>query len=166
MAARGQRSAHRTREGEVELGPARLGEARALAAISRSYIEHGLEWRWRSDSIAAGIRAEDTRVVVARDVARLPVGFAMMAFDFGARTAHLQLLAVVPSHRRQGLATRLVVWLEAIAKRGGIRRLELEVRAREAPARAFYGRLGFREIARLPGYYQGRESALRLSRGL
>ena len=42
----------------------------------------------------------------------------------------------------------------------------LEVRADNAGARAFYERLGYRRLALLPGYYQGREDALRLERSL
>ena len=163
MASRGQRGEGTPREDGTLFGPARLGEARVLAAISQRYIEHGLDWRWRTASIAAAIRAADSRVVVARSD-RSAVGFAMMSFDFESCTAHLQLLAVLPSHRRRGLATQLLGWLEVIAKRGGIARVELEVRERELPARALYRRLGFREVARLPGYYQGREDALKLAR--
>ena len=134
-----------------------------LGEISRRNIEAGLGWRWRAGAIAERIRDEDSCVVVAREAGAI-AGFAAMSFDFAAARGHLLLLAVVPEARRQGLATSLLDWLEVLARCGGIRRVELEVRARARPARAFYAQRGFQEIARLPGYYQGREDGLRLAK--
>ncbi len=165
MASRRARTADPHREGGVQLEPARLCDARTISTISRREIEHGLGWRWRPASVVAHIRAEDSCVVVARDDDRL-VGFALMAFRFEEREAHLLLLAVVPSRRRAGLATGLVDWLETIARRGGIERLQLEVRETARAARSFYDRLGYQLVSRLPRYYQGREDGLRLEKRL
>ena len=71
---------------------------------------------------------------------------------------------VEPAVRRRGLGCALVEWLEKLARVGGILRVELEVRADDPGAGAFYHRLGYREIGRLPGYYQGRLDAVRLAR--
>ena len=153
------------RVGTVELGPARLSDARELAAISRRHVENGLTWRWRTAGILQHIREEDSCVVVARDGNRI-VGFALMSFTFEERDAHLLLLAVVPSHRRSGIGTRLLDWLEVIARRGGILRIRLEVRDTAAPAQHLYRTQGFELVSRLPGYYQGREDAIRLQKRL
>ena len=153
------------RAGTVQLGPARLPEARELAAISRRYVENGLTWRWRTADILQHIRGEDSCVVVARDGAPI-VGFAMMSFRFEERDAHLLLLAVVPSHRRSGIGTRLLDWLEVIARRGGTLRIRLEVRDTAAAAQHLYRARGFEPISRLPGYYQGREDAIQLQKRL
>lgn len=151
--------------GTVELSPARLAEARELAAISRRYIEAGLAWRWRTTSLAQHIGAEDSCVVVARDDPRT-AGFALMSYDFEAQDAHLLLLAVVPRYRRRGIGTRLLEWLEVMARRGGIGRIRLEVRESAAPAQHLYRALGFEPVSRLPGYYQGREDAIQLQKRL
>jgi ribosomal protein S18 acetylase RimI-like enzyme len=45
-------------------------------------------------------------------------------------------------------------------------RINLELRTDNAPARAFYENLGFTAAGVVQGYYQGRESALRMSRRL
>ncbi len=42
----------------------------------------------------------------------------------------------------------------------------MELRARNADALAFYRAIGFEETLRLPGYYSGRETAIRMIRML
>ena len=69
-------------------------------------------------------------------------------------------MAVDPGLRRSGVGKALWGWLETLARRGGVDRVQLEVRADNLGASAFYWSLGFREVARLPGYYQAREDAL------
>jgi ribosomal-protein-alanine N-acetyltransferase len=145
----------------LEIGPARLPEASEIAAISRRTVEAGLPWQWRASRVAACIRHENTCVLVAREGRRV-VGFALMSFRFEEGEAHLLLLAVAPERRRAGLATRLVRWLEVLARRGGLRRIELEVREGAQPARSFYAARGYVQRSRLRGYYQGREDALLL----
>jgi ribosomal-protein-alanine N-acetyltransferase len=78
--------------------------------------------------------------------------------------AHLNLLAVAPAHRRRGIARRLVFWLEETALTAGTFVVGLELRAGNEAARAFYHALGYHELVRIPGYYQGVESAIRMVR--
>lgn len=62
-------------------------------------------------------------------------------------------LAVLPEHRRAGIGAALVTALcEALAAAGS-KRLTLEVRVSNGPAKALYARLGFAEIAKRPRYY-------------
>jgi ribosomal protein S18 acetylase RimI-like enzyme len=150
---------------DLKLRSARASEAPRLADMSRRWIERGLGWRWRPARLAACMRDGDTEVLVAADGAAL-IGFAVMQFRFAEREADLLLLAVDPTRRRCGVARALVTWLEQVARLGGIESIALEVRANDVGARAFYRALGFRERARVRGYYQGREDALRLVRRL
>ena len=136
-----------------------------IAGLSRDLVECGLAWRWRRGSIASHIRQEDSCLLAARDRGDV-VGFALMSFDWTERRAHLLLLAVRPAHRRCGVATGLLEWLETLARRGGIRHVHLEVRETAAAARALYAHQGFRQTGRTPGYYDGREDALRLEKAL
>ncbi len=145
------------------LGCAHLPEAARIAEMSRRWIEHGLTWRYRRDSIARQIRDAETEVVVARDVESV-VGFAVMEFHFDARRAHLVLLAVEPAYRRRGAGVALFRWLEKIARLGGITRIQLELRADNQAARAFYERLGFRATELRRGYYDGRQDAINMAR--
>ena len=61
---------------------------------------------------------------------------------------------------------RWCAWLEACALTAGIGTVYLEARLRNQEARSFYRRLGYREIALVRGYYQGREDGVRIARDL
>jgi ribosomal-protein-alanine N-acetyltransferase len=124
-------------------------------------VEHGLRPRWSAERVAACVRDPETEVVVAWRGGRL-AAFAIAEFRFEARRAHLVLLAVSQAERRRGVGRAVLAWIEKLARRGGIASLDLELRAGNAPARRFYASLGFREIGRVAGYYDGREDARRL----
>ena len=150
-------------DSELSLQLARPADASASAAMSRDLIEQGLPWRWTAKRVAASIAAPNVNVLVARVDGRI-VGFAIMRY--GDDDAHLDLLAVAPQQRRHGVATQLLEWLEKCASVAGTFRIALEVRASNCGAQLFYERMGYRTLGQLPGYYQGRESALQLGRDL
>lgn len=131
--------------------------------MSRELIEAGLGWRYRPAHIRRLICDPDTIVLIAKDRQRVS-GFAIMAF--GDERAHLVLLAVLPADRRQGTGRRLVEWLLESAATAGIASVHLELRADNPAARAFYRALGFTDTLLIPGYYGGRETALRMLRVL
>lgn len=87
-----------------------------------------------------------------------------------AGEAEILTLAVAPSARRRGLATRLVAGFLDRAARAGATRAFLEVAAGNGPARALYTRAGFTETGRRPRYYRhpdgSRSDALVLARAL
>lgn len=142
---------------------AAAGDARLIAELSRDHIERGLGWRWTPARIAAAMNAHDMNLAVAcRGDALL--GFGLMRYKDDE--AHLSLLAVADSARRQGVATALLGWLECCALTAGIGIVRLEARASNRSALAFYRRRGYRPVARAPGYYLGREDAIRLARDL
>jgi len=145
------------------LGLARRDDGRAIAEMSRDLIEHGLPWSWTAARVQRFICGAESSVVVARRSARI-AAFAIM--HFGDESAHLNLLAVAADHRRQGLGRRLMEWLTSTAVEAGVLRINLEVRVPNSAARLFYRALGFQEQGLVPGYYQGREAALRMTRSL
>lgn len=138
-------------------------DADCIAGMSRDHIEQGLGWRWTAPRILAAMAAPDMNLAVALR-AEVRVGFGLMRYKDDE--AHLSLLAVTAGARRQGVATALVRWLERCAETAGIGIVNLEARESNAAALAFYDRLGYRRIARVPGYYLGREDAVRLARDL
>ena len=147
-----------------ELSLAVAADANPIALMSRTLIEDGLpRWSWNPARVARAIAARDTLVVVARDDTAL-AGFAIM--EFGDEQAHLSLLAVLPSRQRRGIGGALIDWLEESALVAGIAAINLELRETNRAARAFYTARGFVESAYLPGYYQRRESAVRMSRDI
>ena len=76
-----------------------------------------------------------------------------------ADEAHVMTLAVPPGSRRWGLGRVLVRAALADPALAGVRRVHLEVRPSNAPARALYASLGFRETGWRKNYY-GDEDAL------
>ena len=142
---------------------ARRADAPAIARMSRDLIEHGLPWSWRAGRVLRRVCSTDSTVITARRHGRL-AGFAVMRF--GTEEARLDLLAVHGCFQRHGLGTTMVRWLERSARVAGIPVIYLEVRETNHGARAFYHRLGYRRVGRVPGYYFDREAALRLARDL
>lgn len=154
---------------DYSLELARAADAPHLAAMSRSLIEEGLRPTWTASRIGWHIRNPDSIVLTAKvgTVASgppTPVGFAIMRY--GDEIAHLNLLAVEPSHRRRGVARELIRWLEETAETAGTFVISLELRATNESALHFYRKLGYRELDRVSGYYQGIEPAIRMSRDL
>jgi [ribosomal protein S18]-alanine N-acetyltransferase len=138
-------------------------DAEPIAAMSRDYIESGLVWSWVPPRVLRSIRDVDSNVAVVR-VGGTLIGFGIM--QYGDDSAHLALLAVHPAHRNHGLGSRLLAWLEKPARVAGIARIDVEARADNPLAVAFYRRQGYQQCAVVSGYYQGRIDALRLSKPL
>lgn len=143
--------------------PARLDDAKRLAAMSHELVEAGLKPSWGATRIAWHIRDPESVVLTAR-VRGQPEGFAIMRY--ADETAHLNLLAVTPAYRRRGIGRALIGWLEETAVTAGTFKISLELRTGNLAARAFYAALGYQEGAEVFGYYQGVESALRMTRDL
>jgi len=135
-------------------------DADAIAVLSRDCIEQGLRWSWTAQRVRRCIDDRDTNVVVIRDRGVI-AGFAIM--KYGDDEAQLFLLAVKPSHRRRGMGTALLSWLEVTARTAGIKVIRLQVRSTNDGAIAFYRSVGFRATAVHPAYYQGTEDALLMS---
>jgi ribosomal-protein-alanine N-acetyltransferase len=138
-------------------------DAQAIALMSRDLVESGLGWKYDAARVLKAIRDPETLTPVACDRGRI-AGFAIM--EFGDERAHLVLLAVRPTHRRMGIGRRLVHWLVESARVAGMASLHLELRTGNEAARGFYRAMGFDETIVVPGYYRGREAALRMIRVL
>ena len=144
---------------DVTLRLARIGDAPAMAAMSRDFIEAGLAWRYVPGRIAGLVGDPDSSVLVAAGDADVR-GFAVM--QFGDERAHLVLMCVRPAWRRLGIARRMLDWLTESARVAGMASIHLELRADNDAAHAFYRALGFGESAIVPGYYEGRVAARRM----
>ena len=145
-------------------------DAQAIAMMWRDFIEAGLGWKYDAPRVLRAIRDRDTLAVVACEGGKgaagrgAVTGFAII--ELGEERAHLVLLAVRPSHRRLGFGQRLFQWVLESARCAGMASIHLELRASNDAARRFYRALGFVETAYVPGYYRGREMALRMTREL
>jgi ribosomal protein S18 acetylase RimI-like enzyme len=145
-------------------------DAADIAAMSRDEIERGLPWSWTEGRVLGAIRNPDTNVAVLREPGLL-IGFGIMAYR--DEVAHLLLFAVHPSHRRKGVGSELLRWLEHVAITAGTERIVVECRRDNSGARNFYAESGYHEMAISKGYY-GRsrefaghaEDAIRLEKWL
>lgn len=142
---------------------ASLAEAAEIAAMSRDLIERGLGWKWTEARVRHAIQDPDINAAV------IPGDDGIEAFgimSYREEAAHLLLFAVRPEVRRRGLGTRLLKWLEKVARTAGIGRILVECRRDNVAARDFYGEHGFHEAVISPGYYGGIEDAIRLEKRL
>lgn len=146
---------------DVPIVPAAASDAQAIAVMSRDLVEIGLGWEYRRERVLRMMGDRDTTAIVARDGGRV-AGFAFMSF--GQERGHLVLLAVRPSHQRSGIARRMLAWLTETALVAGTASLHVELRVTNLAALAFYKTEGFTETLRVPGYYRGREAAVRMIR--
>ena len=145
---------------DIEFRLATPADAPAIAEMSRILIESGLGWTWTHRRVDHAVRNRDTLSVVAVHSGAL-AGFGIM--EFGDETAHLSLFAVQAALQRQGIGTGMFEWLKRSALTAGIAQVRLELRAHNLHAQAFYRALGFEQTGRMPGYYRGREHALRMA---
>jgi ribosomal-protein-alanine N-acetyltransferase len=135
-------------------------DAALIAQMSRDYVEQGLGWSWTAARVLAAVNNRATNVAIAGDL----LGFGIM--HYGDDSAHLALLAVRPALQRRGLGALLLTWLEKPARVAGIDCIRLEARADNPNAIAFYRRQGYREAARIAGYYRGTMDAVRFEKRL
>ena len=150
---------------------ARAADALAIAELSRDTIEHGLGWRWTRDRVMRSLRDPSTNVIVARRTSTIAcgvIGFAIMQYQDrnDDDTAHLLLFAVAPAHRREGIGSGLLAWLEATALTAGTGVIRLEARTTNHEARAFYRHHHYREGAQVRAMYRGVEDGIRIAKDL
>ncbi len=148
---------------------ARGSDIQQIAVMSRCLIEVGLRgWTWHPTRVARALRARETCVLAAetpfaQTTDRL-AGFAIA--EFGDSKMHLSLLAVQPTHQRNGIGLAMIEWLIESALTAGINHITVEMRANNFAARSFYEALGFRHQQYIGGYYQNIEAAIRMRRDL
>ena len=133
------------------LRPATVEDVPAVTALETELF--GAD-AWSTGSVRDELTGARRTAVVACDPEVVGYAVTMTAGD----VVDLQRIAVAASHRRQGLARRL---LEAVAPDG---RMLLEVGAGNTAALAFYAAEGFAEIARRRAYYRDGSDAVVMER--
>ena len=148
---------------DVAIRLATRTDAADIAAMSRDYIEHGLPWRWRQDRVAAAIANADTNVAVVGPHGAINA-FGIMSY--AEADAHLLLFAVRSASQRMGIGSAVLLWLEAVARTAGAKRIQLEARSENAAARNFYSEHGYHERTIKKAMYSGIADGIRLEKWL
>lgn len=148
---------------EVAVRLATLADAVGIATMSRDTIEHGLPWTWQPPRVARAIRDPETNVVVVGEPGSL-VAFGIMSYL--EDDAHLLLFAVRAIERRQGIGSAILLWLEAVARAAGAKRIRVEARRENVAARSFYSEHGYHERIISKGMYSGAVDGVRLEKWL
>ena len=97
---------------------------------------------------AAGL---ELKGVPSDDSSEVPAGFVLTRQ--AADEEELLLVAVLPEHRRNGLARKLIERLLTCARERGVTRIFLEMR-RGNPAIHLYEKVGFEPIGQRSNYYR------------
>ncbi len=128
---------------EVSIRPFRAGDEEPVVDLWRAA---GLVVPWNDPhrDIARKITTQPELFLVAeRDAA--VVGTVMAGYD--GHRGWVNYLAVAPEAQRQGLGRRLMAAAEAELAALGCAKVNLQMRARNAAAAAFYEALGYRRDA-------------------
>ena len=143
---------------DPRLAVMRYGDLDEVLAIEGAIYSHPWTRGNFSDSLRAGYQCRTWRA------GRELVGYFILAVAAGE--AHLLNLSVAAGLQRRGHGSALLGQVLQMARGRDATMVFLEVRPTNDPAKALYGRFGFRQVGLLRDYYpahQGREDALVLS---
>jgi ribosomal protein S18 acetylase RimI-like enzyme len=134
---------------EVIVRAARFDDAPMLAALLRAAFE---EYRGRLDppsgalaETEASIRSKLTAAAaLIAEVDGMVAGCVFVERQPGR--LYLSRLSVLPAHRRRGVGRALIAAVEALARALGLPCVRLDVRLALTQQRAYYDRLGYRQV--------------------
>src|SRR5262245_37510216 len=107
---------------------------------------------WTREMYIAELQNPDASLLVAKDGDGRVVGFC--GFWRVLDELHINNLAVLSEHRRQGIASKILSRVFAEGRRAGASRATLEVRRSNEIARRLYERFGFTVAGVRRGYYR------------
>lgn len=135
----------------------------ALVAIEeRSFGPDRLSRR----SLRRLLARETAVILVAEQLARTPLGYALVLVRRDTALARLYSLAVDPAAAGQGFGEALLASAEQSAIERGSIAMRLEVRVDNTRAITFYERHGYREFGRLTKFFANGIDAIRMEKRL
>jgi ribosomal-protein-alanine N-acetyltransferase len=145
---------------DVAIGPARESDLDQLVALDARSFSQADRYRRRewAGLLTESLGGGPAGILVARSVGHV-IGAVVVVPDLESMHTSILSIGVELRYRRRGVARRLLC--AAFAQQSArIRTASLEVRERNAGARALYERLGFRVSRRMRRYYADGAAAL------
>jgi ribosomal-protein-alanine N-acetyltransferase len=147
---------HRSRGATLHVEPLRRKHLGAVMAIEQ--VAYPKPWTVNVFIGELEMMRRGERTYLAVFDGRYLVGYAGLLYT--GDDAHVTNIAVAPSHRRHGVATRLLAELAWAAIRRGCTGLTLEVRVSNTGAQSLYERFGFEPAGVRKKYYENTEDAI------
>jgi ribosomal protein S18 acetylase RimI-like enzyme len=111
-----------------------------VIALWKSIFNYSAPHNDPETTIRQKLKVDRELFIIAIHASRI-VGTAMAGYD--GHRGWIYSLAVHPDHRRQGIATELVKWLERALASRGCMKVNLQLLASNAETTAFYQKLGY-----------------------
>jgi len=154
-------------EGSFSIRPAVSQDLDALAAIDALCFPPGIAYPREE---IAFLLLNPTVITLVAERSGVIVGFAALErrrrTRQAARYGELVTIEVLPEFRRESIGGALYHRLETRLREWGGSSIHLHVSVENADAVAFYQRLGFRVIDRVPQYYLRRIDAWQMEKDL
>jgi len=148
---------------EIDLRCAGALDVELLSALHGECLTAAWDRPWLAKSFAEILALPGATAWLASKNGE-PLGFALGSC--AADEIDILLIAILPAWRRHGFARLLLQRLLEAAAKAGIKRAVLEVASGNAPALAFYARLGFSKCGLRKNYYGDGVDALLLEKQL
>lgn len=107
--------------------------------------------------LKAAVVEEPDSVLVALSGQRI-IGFCISKYDDGL--TWLSWIAVDPSCRKLGVATRLLFEMESVSKKKGIHKIWCDCRTANEPSKTMLMRSGYRQICTVEKHWYGQDFIL------
>ena len=143
--------------GELDALAAIENQCFSMDRISRSGLRRFLT-RSRQDPWGARFLAVEHGACIC--------GYVLLLLRRNSLIARIYSIAVIPEHRRMGMARTLLAGAESVAVESGRNRIRLEVREDNAAAIRLYSSVGYRSFDRIEQYYEDRTAAIRMEKPL
>ncbi len=135
----------------VALRPAGAADLDAIMALEERLFTSDA---WSRETMRLELASPHGLYLAAIDDADVLIGYAGAALPSGGDFGEIQTIGVDEAARGRGLGRTLMERLLGEARRRGVPRMLLEVRADNPVAQSLYASLGFETIAVRPRYYQ------------
>ena len=146
----------------MKLRDYRPEDFRTICEIDRLCFPPGIAYS--SADIACSLAEPGTFAVMGEEGARV-AGFVLARRESRNR-GHIITIDVLPEFRQKRLGTALMAEAHHRLEESGVKRVLLETSVENAPAIAFYKKMGYAMLRRLPRYYQNEIDAYLMGKDL